>query len=173
MAYSAIAVANAFIDKAKKIGITDLTPMKLQKLIYFAHAWSLAVSGEPLITDKIKAWRFGPVIESVYHEFKSFGSNNITKHGTEFIFDNDDDNLIKARFSASKIDKNDEYANSLIDAVLDVYGDKNAFFLSNITHKPGSAWDVTKENHHNGDVRGYVIPNNIIEETTKRELEIE
>ncbi|MDZ5641674.1 hypothetical protein [Enterobacter sp. A103] len=35
MAYSAIAVANAFIEKANERGICDLSPMKLQKLVFF------------------------------------------------------------------------------------------------------------------------------------------
>jgi uncharacterized phage-associated protein len=34
MAYSTIAVANAFIERAKGAKITDLTPMKLQKLVF-------------------------------------------------------------------------------------------------------------------------------------------
>ncbi|MEG2273229.1 MAG: DUF4065 domain-containing protein [Acinetobacter sp.] len=173
MAYSAIAVANAFIERAKKQNITDLTPMKLQKLVFFAHAWSLAASNNPLIKDKVLAWRYGPVIESVYHEFKSYGSNNITKPGTELIWSDDPDDIVKAKFSAPMIPKSDDYANSIIDVVLDVYGDKSAVFLSNLTHEKGSAWDVTKEHHHDGSSKGYVIPNSIIQETTKKELGVE
>ena len=55
--YNAIAVANYFIDKAKADGV-PLTHMKLQKLIYFAHGWHLALYGEPLIDEEIQAWEF-------------------------------------------------------------------------------------------------------------------
>uniref|UniRef100_UPI0009526B6D Panacea domain-containing protein n=1 Tax=Serratia marcescens TaxID=615 RepID=UPI0009526B6D len=138
MAYSAIAVANAFIAKAKKCGIKDLTPMKLQKLVFFAHAWSLAAYGEPLIRDKVLAWKYGPVIESVYHEFKAYGSNNITSVGTEFVWDDDPNSIVKAKFVAPEIPASDEYATAIIDIIFDVYGDKSAIYLSNLTHETGS-----------------------------------
>ena len=38
--YSAIAIANYFVDCSK--GKSDLTPMKMQKLIFIAHGWYLA-----------------------------------------------------------------------------------------------------------------------------------
>ncbi|XUU49186.1 Panacea domain-containing protein [Serratia nematodiphila] len=170
MAYSAIAVANAFIEKAKKCGIKDLTPMKLQKLVFFAHAWSLAAYGEPLIRDKVLAWKYGPVIESVYHEFKAYGSNNITSVGTEFVWDDDPNSIVKAKFVAPEIPASDTYASAIIDIIFDVYGDKSAIYLSNLTHEAGSAWDVTKEHHHDGDTKGYIIPNDVIMETTKKGL---
>ena len=47
MAYSTIAVANAFIERAKGAKITDLTPMKLQKLVFFAQSWSLKILDKP------------------------------------------------------------------------------------------------------------------------------
>ncbi len=170
MAYSAIAIANAFIEKAKKFGITDLTPMKLQKLVFFAHSWSLAISDEPLIKDKILAWKYGPVIESIYHEFKGYGSRNITALGTEFLWDDDPNAIIKAKFVAPILPKSDDYANAIVNTIIDVYGDKSAIYLSNLTHQKGSAWEVTREHHHDGESRGYEIPNDIIKKTTKMEF---
>ncbi|WP_369788350.1 Panacea domain-containing protein [Rouxiella sp. WC2420] len=173
MAYSAIAVANAFIEKAKERRISDLTPMKLQKLVYFAHAWSLAAGNEPLINDQVKAWKFGPVIDSIYQEFKSYGSNNITKLGTEFFYEDDGERLIRSRFVAPTVPKTDKMANAIIDTILEVYGDKSAYYLSNLTHEKGSAWAVTREHHQDGENKGFVIPDAIIGETTKKELGIE
>ncbi|MBI0275645.1 SocA family protein [Hafnia alvei] len=162
MAYSAIAVANAFIERAKQKGITDLSPMKLQKLVYFAHAWMLALDNKPLIKDPVNAWKFGPVIKSVYHEFKSYGSKNITSPGTEFEVFDSDDGVIDAGFIIPEISKSDTKANDIIDAVMDIYGNKSAIFLSNLTHAPGSAWCETKKFHKDGQEQGFVIDNNEI-----------
>lgn len=172
MAYSAIAVANAFIEKAKNKGINDLSPMKLQKLVYFAHAWMLALADKPLIKEDVKAWKFGPVIDSVYHEFKSFGSNNITTMGTEFVGLGSDD-IFDVKYVIPRLPKSDETASAIVDAILDTYGDRSAISLSNLTHEPGSAWCVTREKHKDGSVREFVIDNEIIKHAMKKKLNIE
>ena len=50
----------------------DLTPLKLQKLLYYCQGYSLALTGKPVFEDEIEAWRLGPVVESVYHEYKRY-----------------------------------------------------------------------------------------------------
>ena len=47
--YSALAVANWFVEN-----LAGTTPLKLQKLIYFAHGWHLALKGEPLIDEVVQ-----------------------------------------------------------------------------------------------------------------------
>jgi uncharacterized phage-associated protein len=73
--YSSKAVANTFLDIAKANNVADISPMKLQKLIYYAHAWHLAFLGQPLIKEEVQAWKFGPVIPDVYFEFKECGNS--------------------------------------------------------------------------------------------------
>jgi uncharacterized phage-associated protein len=51
--------------------------LKLQKLLYYAQAWHLALFGRPLFTDKLQAWIHGPVVPSVYRRFKEYGARNI------------------------------------------------------------------------------------------------
>lgn len=170
MAYSAIAVANAFIEKAKARGIKDLTPMKLQKLVFYAHAWSLVMNDAPLVKDKIYAWPYGPVIESVYHEFKGYGSTNITSLGTEFVWNDDPNAIVQAKYEAPKIPLSDSMTMSVIDAILDAYGEESAISLSNLTHRPGSAWATTQDTHGGGSVRNFVISDQVIKECTAKEL---
>ena len=52
--------------------------MKLQKLAYFAHGWNLAIRNTPLINESVEAWKFGPVIPSLYHDVKGYGMEPIT-----------------------------------------------------------------------------------------------
>lgn len=47
-----------------------LTNLKLQKLLYYAKGWYLALYDKPLFNDKIEAWVHGPVVPSIYHAFK-------------------------------------------------------------------------------------------------------
>ncbi|HEY3197864.1 MAG TPA: type II toxin-antitoxin system antitoxin SocA domain-containing protein [Nitrospirales bacterium] len=121
--YPAKAIAHYFLCLAKTKGET-LTPMKLQKLIYFAHGWYLAIKRQPLINEEIKAWTYGPVIRSIYDEYKSYGGNGIPAD-----CDAVSDDL-----------KEDAYAVSLLNKVWDVYGKFTAFELSNMTHAPETPW---------------------------------
>jgi uncharacterized phage-associated protein len=47
-----------------------LTPLRLQKLLYYAQGWSLGALGQPLFADRIEAWTYGPVVPDVYRRFK-------------------------------------------------------------------------------------------------------
>lgn len=131
----------------------------------------LAITGKPLIKDAVKAWKFGPVIESVYHEFKPYGSATISQLGTELI-SSDDKNIFNMKMVIPKINQDDEEAKAIINAVLKVYGNKSAMYLSNLTHEKGSAWDVTNSLHHNGSVKDVVISNEVIERTMRNKLEL-
>lgn len=44
----------------------EVSTMKLQKLCYFAYAWSLALNDEPLCTEPFEAWNSGPVSRRLY-----------------------------------------------------------------------------------------------------------
>ncbi len=46
--------------------------VKLQKLLYYVQGWHLALHGKPLFWDRIEAWVHGPVVPSVFQEYKSF-----------------------------------------------------------------------------------------------------
>jgi uncharacterized phage-associated protein len=47
-----------------------LTNLKLQKILYYADAWYLALRGEALVREDFEAWVHGPVLPSQYHRFK-------------------------------------------------------------------------------------------------------
>jgi len=91
--YDARAVANYFLELAGQEG-KPLDPMGIQKLVYFAHGWTLAIYDRPLISQRVEAWDYGPVIRDLYNEFKRFGSSRITEpaeipgdeSGTRFFY---------------------------------------------------------------------------------------
>lgn len=56
-----------------------ITNLKLQKLLYYAQAWYMVNNNsEILFEDEIQAWRFGPVVPSVYEKMKRFKYNPIS-----------------------------------------------------------------------------------------------
>src|SRR5271165_3264365 len=52
-------------------------PMSLEKLTYYAQCFWLALSGDRLFLDEIRAWRHGPVIRAVYDKYREFGAQPI------------------------------------------------------------------------------------------------
>lgn len=136
MAYSAAAVANAFIEKAKEGKLKALTPMKLQKLLFYTQSWHLKLcNGKPLFDDLFARWKFGPVIPPIYHFLKKYGANEVTDKISIIV---DADGELKK--ITPSIQKDDFDAIKLIDKIIEVYGGYSGTELSNLTHAPGTAW---------------------------------
>lgn len=145
------AIANYFINLAQKNNVADLSPMKLQKLVYYAHGWSLGFYGEPLIDDQIEAWKFGPVIPTIFHAAKKFGNENINTLFADYSYHEEADELTT---HIPKIREDDEDTVNLLNFIWDVYGKYSAFTLSNLTHKEGSPW-AEVNNRYNGNIPNY------------------
>jgi uncharacterized phage-associated protein len=65
-------IADYFIRLAHETG-SFISNLKLQKLVYYAQAWHVALHGNPLFEEDFEAWVHGPVIPSLYQKYKSFG----------------------------------------------------------------------------------------------------
>jgi uncharacterized phage-associated protein len=133
--YRAKTIALFFLELGEKDRI-PISPMKLQKLIYFAHGWCLAITGQPLIEESIEAWRYGPVISNIYYWFRKFGANPIQLD--EIDTDVEDwQRLAKM--------KRDQETVELLTRVWDVYKGYDALELSEMTHLPTSPWELARE----------------------------
>ena len=142
MPYDAVAMANYFLDLAKERGQT-LTPMKVQKLVYFAHGWHLAIKGTPLIDEQVEAWSYGPVIRSLYREFREYGDREITDKGFFFKPRTKPDGGITYRIVRPDVADDPtaaSFTKHLLDKIWQVYGSYTAIQLSNMTHEPGTPW---------------------------------
>jgi uncharacterized phage-associated protein len=144
MPYGAKAIANYFLQLADSSD-RKIDAMKMQKLVYFAHGWCLALKDSPLITERIEAWRYGPVVRELYGAFRDAGSGPITHPAYEAVFENG-----KIGFYISTIDEEDEdgqvdkdFAKHLLDEIWKVYGEFSAIQLSNLTHEPDTPWSET------------------------------
>ena len=145
--YSAKAVANFFLEK------DNLTQMKLHKLLYYAHGWHLGFKGKPLFDDKIEAWEYGPVVPSIYRQFRDFGSRPIDELAGELSSSGG----TRLRVQVSRVDPSDEEAQIILKRVWEVYGSRTAAQLSHMTHAQGAPWSETMAKHRGAT--NAVIPN--------------
>lgn len=173
MSYSAIAVANYFIDKSLSSKRT-VTNMKMQKLVYFAHAVYFHEHHEPLISDPVTAMQHGPVIMSLYVRLKRYGSSPITQK-IEIAQESDD--LIYAWESViPSIRKEDTDTRAYLDRVWTKLSPLEAWQLRAVSHMEGGAWYKTLTNFgidpKNSEAvanlpRNLTILDNVIEECGK------
>ncbi len=71
-------VANTFISLGKNAP-EPITNMKLQKLLYYAQGWYLAITNNELFNEDFEKWTWGPVCPDIYQEFKCYGANVIAQ----------------------------------------------------------------------------------------------
>ena len=69
----------------------DITTMKLQKLVYYCQAWSLAWDGAPLFDEEFQAWANGPVCPELFamHRGLFVVSPNMFKEYSDYPFTDD------------------------------------------------------------------------------------
>lgn len=111
-------VADFFIIKVDREAGDDITHLKLQKLIYYAQAWHLAMQGRPLFGNRIEAWAHGPVCREVYSRFRHYSWNPIP-----------------AGAAPSHLEELDEGIRDFLEEVWEVYGQYSAAKLEHMTHE--------------------------------------
>lgn len=121
------ALANTILKKSFEEFCT-VTSMKLQKLIYFIYADYLKRTGEPLFSERFEVWKFGPVVSSVYYDFKAFGAERITRFARD------------AAGKVSVVKLNGSDAAISIERIWNKYKQYNGTELSAMTHRVGTAW---------------------------------
>lgn len=162
MPYTSKQVANEFLELAKNDG-KQLTPMQLQKLVYFAYGWYMAITGERLLDERVEAWQWGPVIPSLYSEFRRYGSEPITAPAGEAYVENGQIVIRPHRLNSGDPAR-DILARQIIARVWQVYGRYSASQLSSMTHAENSPWSQV----YDKDVRNTDIPDNVIKEYFER-----
>ncbi|MDR1292827.1 MAG: DUF4065 domain-containing protein [Clostridiales Family XIII bacterium] len=80
MAYSANDIASYILQLSEENG-DEITPLKLEKLLYYAQGTFLALKHEALFDDEVLAWKHGPVIYSIYKKYQRYGDSPIPKEG--------------------------------------------------------------------------------------------
>lgn len=107
-------VANYFINRSDDEN--PMTPLKLQKLCYYAQAWNLAWDNKELFSDDFQAWVHGPANYDLWSKY----------NGNTVISETDSNYSINV-FNADEIET--------LDAVWDAYGNFSGKYLEQLTHQ--------------------------------------
>jgi len=148
MTVSSQAIANKFIQLSRSEG-KSLTNMQLQKLVFIAQGYTLAILDHPLYYHNTHAWQWGPVIPKLYKPLQKYGRNFVTEE-------------IKAEDEAPI--NGDE--SEIIQAIWEGYGHLSGGELSTLTHKNGTPWSITWDSKQFA-----VIPESLIAEHYKSIVE--
>lgn len=122
-----------------------ISNLKLQKLVYYAQGFHLALFDAPMFPDEIAAWEHGPVVPTLYHAYKDKGSGPIP---------------VPEGFDPQCIA---EPIRGVLDEVWEVYGQFSAWKLRNMTHEE-PPWRDTP--------RGGVISHDVLKAYFKTQLKV-
>jgi uncharacterized phage-associated protein len=131
-----------------------ITPMKLQKLIYYCHAEFLVATGQPLVAQDFEAWEYGPVIPSLFREFKHLKADSIRTRANRF------DPLTAQTVEALPPDLGD--ASELVRQTFELYVQHSASALSRMSHASDGPWSEALTLFEQGRNPGRRISNELI-----------
>lgn len=119
-------VADFFLSKS------TMTQKKLQKLVYYAYAWFIALNNEDkdnisikLFEERPEAWMHGPVFPSLYVAYKQNGWHNIPKLDKDVVCENSD-------------------VQDFLEKIWEKFGDYSADQLEAMTHSE-APWKNARE----------------------------
>ena len=117
-------IADYFLSLVDTDSGDNISNLKLQKLVYYAQGFHLALYDEPLFEDQIFAWAHGPVVPDLYHKYKEYGSEAIP------MPKNIDFNIYSEKHK------------DLLDQIYSVFGQFSAWKLRDMTHQE-PPWNTT------------------------------
>lgn len=147
--YDALAVVNWFLDRsAQEPGHPPIDHLKLQKLVYIAHGWNLAINDKPLIFQDVQAWPFGPVVPTVYKAFRGSGYNPIGDRAT-VVCEDGTRTPVTADF--------DDKTMGVLNRAWEMYKRYSGLELSGMTHNSDTPWSVVTKGKSKDEYAGTTI----------------
>jgi uncharacterized phage-associated protein len=132
-----------------------LTNLRLNKLLFFMHAASLATREEGLVRNHFEAWQYGPVVRPVFDTFKKHGDHWITRPATFLDYATGQQRPIP-------FDDITSFDAELIEAVFAEYSYFSTGQLVALSHETGGPWDLVYRAHLADGAVSPRIPNDLI-----------
>lgn len=139
MRTNALSIANYFIELAQK-GHTSITHLGLMKRVYIAYGFCLAILGRSVLDerfDRVEAWKYGPVIPSVYHSFKQYKDKPITEKTVVMTWNADKG---KAEYETPELEDTD--VRKVVRMVWERYKGMSDNEMVTLTHRKGTPWSL-------------------------------
>ena len=146
-------VANFFLKVVDRESGSTITPLKLQKLLYYAQGYYLAINGKELFGEDFQAWAHGPANVGIYEKYKSFGSNCLPEPTEE----------IASCLSPSIIE--------FLYDIWNTFGIYDGKYLEILTHKE-TPWIKAREGYKPGERCNVVITKESMKEFFKEKLNV-
>jgi uncharacterized phage-associated protein len=147
-------VANTFLELADCRTLA-LTNLKLQKLLFFAHADALATEHRAMVRQAFEAWQMGPVVKVAYDQFKKFRDRPILEPAKAF------DLSTQTWVAVPSMTANHQFR-KFAERTLRTYGQVSAFHLSELSHQKGGPWDLVRNSRSGQANLALQIPNELI-----------
>ena len=130
-------VADYFMRRVDTDAGDCMTNLRLQKLVYYAQAWHLAITGRPLFAEEFQAWIHGPVVPELYSTYSTYTLSPLPRPDGPF----------------PSLDGETE---SVLDEVWNVYGQFTAKHLEDMTHNE-PPWVDAREGYSPGEACQEII----------------
>jgi len=143
-------IADFFLKIVDRESESTITPLKLQKILYYAQGYYLAIHDEELFPEEFEAWAHGPVNEEIYNKYRDYGYQSIPEPEYE----------IK------------EFSKELIDYLTDIwatFGIYDGKYLEEQTHKE-KPWIIARKGYEPGQRCNEIITKESMKEYFKEVL---
>ena len=121
--YTSKQIADWILSKINKEAGDTISPLKLQKLLYYCQAWHYTIFDKKLFDERIEAWAHGPVVPSQYKRFA----------------------FMRCYDPIPAVFEPNSETESLLNEVMEIYLEHTAGYLEQLTHKE-MPWKKTRGN---------------------------
>jgi len=133
------------VAKYLLLDLTDISPLSLQKLLYYAQGFNTVFNGTFLFMDDCQAWVHGPVYSEIFQRYKNYGYNPIEIKEMNY----------EPKTNLSNSEK------EVIDAVIKHFGCFGGKILEKMTHSE-LPWTATRNGINEEEPSNKIIEKELI-----------
>ncbi|MFW6028887.1 MAG: type II TA system antitoxin MqsA family protein [Halanaerobiales bacterium] len=124
----------------------DITPLALQKLLYYAQSFHKVFFGEFLLNEDCEAWEHGPVYREIYYKYKNYGYNPIDE--------------CHIKYNNIQLTKHEK---EILDSVINNFGCYSGKVLEKMTHEE-KPWRLTRKGLNDNEISTRIIKKELLED---------
>ncbi len=150
-AVNIFSVANFFLNIVDRDAGSTITPLKLQKILYYAQGYYLAMYEKELFSEDFQAWAHGPANPDIYDKYKDYGCSAIAEPSENEI---------------------PEFEKDIVEFLFNIwqtFGIYDGKYLEELTHKE-APWIDARKGYQPGDICTNIISKESMKEFFKTKI---